>query len=124
MYEVMRYWDEDLPGWGEIERDFAAAWRTTPKFVASRSLKSVGPNASLVGEDVAAFARRLKAGMDGEIDVAGPALAGHLTELGLIDEYRLYFRLSCSAAASRFSLARGRRCGWSAARRWARTRCG
>jgi hypothetical protein len=24
MYEVMRYWDDDLPDWGEIEHDFAA----------------------------------------------------------------------------------------------------
>jgi riboflavin biosynthesis pyrimidine reductase len=36
--------------------------------------------------------RRLKAEVEGEIDVAGPELAGGLTELGLIDEYRLYFR--------------------------------
>jgi riboflavin biosynthesis pyrimidine reductase len=28
----------------------------------------------------------------GEIDVAGPSLAASLTDLGLIDEYRLYFR--------------------------------
>jgi hypothetical protein len=25
MYEVMRYWDEDLPDWGAEERDFATA---------------------------------------------------------------------------------------------------
>jgi dihydrofolate reductase len=92
MYEIMRYWDEDQPDWGEIERDFAAAWRKQPKWVASRSLKSVGANATLVGDDIEAFARRLKAQVDGEIDVAGPDLAGSLTELGLIDEYRLYFR--------------------------------
>ena len=30
--------------------------------------------------------------MDGEIDVAGPALAASLTDLDLIDEYRLYLR--------------------------------
>jgi len=36
--------------------------------------------------------RRLKQDVEGEIDVAGPALAGSLTDLGLIDEYRLYFR--------------------------------
>jgi riboflavin biosynthesis pyrimidine reductase len=28
--------------------------------------------------------------LQGEIDVAGPNLAGSLTSLGLIDEYRLY----------------------------------
>jgi riboflavin biosynthesis pyrimidine reductase len=31
----------------------------------------------------------LKAGHDGEIEVAGPGLAKSLTELGLIDEYRI-----------------------------------
>jgi dihydrofolate reductase len=58
----------------------------------SRSLKSVGPNATLVGNDIEAFVRRLKAEVDAEIDVAGPELVGSLTDLGLIDEYRLYFR--------------------------------
>jgi dihydrofolate reductase len=92
MYEIMRYWDEDRPEWGEIERDFAAAWRAQPKWVASRSLTSVGANATLVGDDIEAFVRRLKADVEGDIDVAGPDLAGSLTELGLIDEYRLYVR--------------------------------
>jgi dihydrofolate reductase len=58
----------------------------------SRSLKSVGANATLVAGDVEAFVRRLKAEVEGEIDVAGPELAGCLTDFGLIDEYRLYFR--------------------------------
>ena len=92
MYEVMRYWDEDQPDWDPIQHDFAAAWRTQPKWVASRTLKSVGPNATLVANDLEAVARRLKADLAGEIDVAGPELAGHLTDLGLIDEYRLYLR--------------------------------
>jgi riboflavin biosynthesis pyrimidine reductase len=34
--------------------------------------------------------RELKAERDGEIEVAGPDLAQSLTELGLIDEYRIY----------------------------------
>jgi riboflavin biosynthesis pyrimidine reductase len=58
----------------------------------SRSLKSVGPNATLVEGDLEAAVRGLKARLDGEIEVAGPELAGSLTELGLIDEYRLYLR--------------------------------
>ena len=49
-------------------------------------------NATLVGDDVEAFVRRLKADVEGDIDVAGPDLAGSLTDLGLIDEYHLYFR--------------------------------
>ena len=90
MYEVMRYWDEDLPEWGAEERDFAAAWRRQPKWVVSRSLKSVGPNATLVEGDIETVIQGLKAQLVGEIEVAGPYLAGSLTHLGLIDEYRLY----------------------------------
>jgi dihydrofolate reductase len=92
MYEVMRYWDEDQPEWDAGDHNFAAVWRAQPKWIVSRSLKSVGPNATLVGDDVEAFVRKLKAEVDGQIDVAGPELAGSLTDLGLIDEYRLYFR--------------------------------
>jgi dihydrofolate reductase len=92
MYEVMRYWDEDRPEWDPEELDFAAAWRRQPKWVVSRSLKSVGPNATLVGDDLEAAIRGLKAQFGGEIEVGGPDLARSLTDLGLIDEYRLYFR--------------------------------
>jgi dihydrofolate reductase len=90
MYEVMRYWDEDRPEWGAEEHDFAAAWRSQPKWVVSRSLKSVGPNASLVEEDLETMIRGLKVSLVGEISVSGPDLARSLTDLGLIDEYRLY----------------------------------
>ena len=89
-YEIMRYWDEDRPEWGAAEREFAAAWRRQPKWVVSRSLTSVGPNAALVGEDLEAAVRALKAGHEGEIQVAGPELAHSLGQLGLVDEYRLY----------------------------------
>ncbi|MCC6316541.1 MAG: dihydrofolate reductase family protein [Gemmatimonadaceae bacterium] len=90
MYEVMRYWDDDHPEWGADEHAFAAAWRSQPKWVVSRSLTSVGPNATLVGHDLASAIRRLKAERDGEIEVAGPDLAQSVAELGLIDEYRIY----------------------------------
>lgn len=92
IYELMRYWDEDRPEWDAGDHEFAAAWRAKPKWVVSRTLKSVGPNATLVQGDLGAVVRGLKAMLDGEIDVAGPELAGSLTALGLIDEYRLYFR--------------------------------
>ena len=58
MYEVMRYWDDDQPDWDAVERDFAAAWRATPKWVVSHTLESVGPNAALVRDDAGAFVRR------------------------------------------------------------------
>ena len=90
MYEIMRYWDDDHPDWDADERAFAAAWRDQPKWVVSRSLRSVGPNAWLVSDDLERAIRELKAEREGEIEVAGPTLAQSLTELGLIDEYRIY----------------------------------
>jgi dihydrofolate reductase len=90
LYEVMRYWDEDHPELDAEEREFAAAWRRQPKWVVSRSLKSVGPNATLIADDLEGTVRRLKAEVAGEIEVGGPDLAQSLTDLGLIDEYRIY----------------------------------
>jgi dihydrofolate reductase len=90
MYEIMRYWDDDQPEWDADEHAFAAAWRNQPKWVVSRSLKEVGPNATLVGDDLEGAIRQLKAEREGEIEVAGPNLAQSLTEIGLIDEYRIY----------------------------------
>ena len=75
MYDVMRYWDDDHSEWGAAERAFAAAWRSQPKWVISRSIKSVGPNARLVEDDLEGVIRQLKAERDGEIEV---------------DEYRIY----------------------------------
>lgn len=90
MYEVMRYWDDDSPDWDADEREYAAAWRSKPKWVVSRSLASVGPNATLVSDDLESVMRRLKAELTGDVEVAGPELANSLGELGLIDEYQIY----------------------------------
>jgi dihydrofolate reductase len=90
MYQVMRYWDDEHPEWDAGEQAFAAAWRNQPKWVVSRSLTSVGPNARLIKDELDGAIRKLKAERDGEIEVAGPNLAQSLTELGLIDEYRIY----------------------------------
>ncbi|MBR0641954.1 dihydrofolate reductase family protein [Plastoroseomonas hellenica] len=90
LYEVMRYWDEDHPEWSAERHEFAAAWRSQPKWVVSRSLQSVGPNATLIGDDIETVIRGLKARLVGEIQIGGPDLARSLTDLGLIDAYRLY----------------------------------
>lgn len=90
MYEVMRYWDDDQADWDESEREYAMVWRKQPKWVVSRSLRSAGPNATLIANDIEAAIRGLQARLAGEIEVAGPELAGSLTALGLIDEYQLY----------------------------------
>ena len=90
LYEIMSYWDEDHPEWDEARREFAEAWRRQPKWVVSRSLKSVGPNATLLEGDLKQAIGRVKAEVAGEIEVGGPVLARSLGDLGLIDEYRIY----------------------------------
>jgi dihydrofolate reductase len=92
MYEIMRYWDEDAPEWDADDREFAAAWRSRPKWVVSHSLKSVGPSATFVADDFEKAIRGLKADLAGDILVGGPGLAHSLTQAGLIDEYQLYLR--------------------------------
>lgn len=95
LYEVMRYWDgddwdQDDPAQGPALRAFAEAWRAMPKWVVSQSLTSVGPNATLISDDIEAAVRKLKAEHSGEIEVGGPKLAASLSKLGLIDAYQLF----------------------------------
>lgn len=91
IYELMRYWETPQPDWDEDHRAFAAAWLAQPKWVVSTTLASVGPNAMLVSQDVEAVARRVKTEVNGEVAVSGTVLAHSLGEMGLIDEYRLYY---------------------------------
>ena len=91
LYEIMRYWEQGDPDWTPAEQDFADAWLKMPKWVASRTLTSVGPNATLMTGDLETAVRKLKAEVEGEIDVGGAVLAQELGEKGLIDEYRLYY---------------------------------
>ena len=102
IYEIMSYWDQDQPGWDDAEHAFAAAWRKMLKWVVSRSLSSVGPNATLLPEDFLSEIRRLKSELNGKIRVAGPVLAQSLTEAGLIDEYQLYFYPAVMGSGSPF----------------------
>jgi dihydrofolate reductase len=90
MYEVMRYWDDDHAEWDVEEQAYAAAWRNLPKWIVSRSLRSVGPNATLVADEVKRVIADLRQTREGEIEVAGPSLAHSLSQLGLIDEFRIY----------------------------------
>ncbi|MGD9968347.1 MAG: dihydrofolate reductase family protein [Hyphomonadaceae bacterium] len=94
LYELMRYWDgddwdQDGGDTGDL-RAFAEAWRAMPKWVVSKSLKQVGPNATLISEDFETAIRKLKAERDGEIEVGGPKVAASLAKLGLIDEYHIF----------------------------------
>ena len=94
LYELMSYWDSDA--WNQDDRPqddlraFAEAWRAMPKWVVSKSLKEVGPNATLISADFETAIRKLKAEREGEIEVGGPKLAAGLAKLGLIDEYHIF----------------------------------
>lgn len=90
-YELMRYWDDDQAEWSPEDREFAVAWRNQPKWVVSSTLDTVGPNTSLIKGDLETAIRDLKSGHTGEISIAGPELARSVTQMGLVDEYRLYF---------------------------------
>jgi dihydrofolate reductase len=92
MYEAMIFWDspDRETGATEVERDFARAWRATPKIVFSTTLRQVGHNARLVNGDVETTVRSLKSETDGLINVGGADLAACLARAGLIDEYWLY----------------------------------
>jgi len=89
-YEIMRYWETDDPEWTADFQEFADVWRRQKKWVVSRTLKSVGPNATLIASDVEATVRRLKSEIEGELEVSGPDFAGQMTRAGLVDEFRLY----------------------------------
>lgn len=89
VYELMRYWESDQPGWGDAEREFAQAWRAQKKWVVSQSLTGVGPNATLISSDIQATVHRLKDQLPGQVDVSGTILTQSLADWGLMDEYRL-----------------------------------
>jgi dihydrofolate reductase len=92
MYDVMEYWDTlDLedPATSDVERDFAEAWRETPKHVVSRNRPALRANADLVDGDVVDAVRRLKEGDGPPIELGGGAeLLATFAGAGLIDTYR------------------------------------
>lgn len=90
MDEVMRHWENDQPGGGEVEADFATAGRKTPKWVASCTLQAAGPDVGRTSDDLGSVVAELKRSVEGEIEMAAPTLVTSLTALGLIDEDRLY----------------------------------
>jgi dihydrofolate reductase len=87
----MRYWEtaaED-PSLADHMLEFAAVWNATPKVVCSRTLESVGPNATLLKEGAAEEVTRLKREPGKDLFVGGAGLASALIERDLVDEYRL-----------------------------------
>ena len=100
VYQLMTYWQDDQPDWGEAEREFAAAWRAQRKWVVSQTLTAVGPNATLLSSDVETRVRALKQELPGQVDVSGTVLVQSLSDWGLMDEYRLLYH-PCALGSGR-----------------------
>ncbi|MCW2616772.1 MAG: deaminase [Frankiales bacterium] len=92
LYETMRYWetaDQD-PSLSDLEREFAALWRSLPKVVFSTTLAFVEDGYRLADGGLAAEVARWRAEPgEGDIAIGGAALAAEAAELGLVDEYGL-----------------------------------
>jgi dihydrofolate reductase len=92
LYEVMAgHWPtaESDPDATPVEIDFARIWNATPKYVFSSTLQEVVPGSRLVRGDPVDEFPRIRAEVDGDIEVGGPTLAAAFIERDLVDEYRL-----------------------------------
>ena len=93
LYETMVYWEtaeQRNPSLSDYELEFARTWQQLPKIVFSTTLGRVDGNATLARDGVAEEVARLTQQSGGEVAVGGAGLAATCTELGLIDEYRLF----------------------------------
>lgn len=82
-------WDENEDG---LQGELTRRYNRIPKYVASRTLTELGwRNSHLLGIDLAAEVRELRAAPGGEIRVWGSTrLIRTLAEHDLVDEYRLF----------------------------------
>jgi dihydrofolate reductase len=105
MYELLAgFWTtagED-PRATPVVVDFAGIWNAVAKVVFSSTLKEVGVNARLVGDDAPTEVARLKAQPGGDLFVGGAALGGSLLRAGLVDEVGLYVYPIVVGAGTRF----------------------
>jgi dihydrofolate reductase len=93
VYQMMEsHWPtaDERPESSEAEREFARIWRKTPKIVYSRTLESVGPNATLVREVVPDEVRELAANAPGDLSLGGAEIVAEFLRHGLVDEFWMY----------------------------------
>ncbi|WP_285621110.1 dihydrofolate reductase family protein [Actinoallomurus iriomotensis] len=87
------YWptaDADPETTDEHARSFAPYWRRTPKVVVSRTLEKAAWDARVIGANLAEEVAELKRGPGKDILLTGGAeVAASLTDLGLLDDYRI-----------------------------------
>src|ERR1700694_3710049 len=92
LYEAMSYWETAAArsSLSAAELEFAHIWKELPKIVFSTTLEKVQGKSRLVKEGVAEAVAALKRQPGDDLAVGGAGLASALTELGLIDEFRLF----------------------------------
>jgi dihydrofolate reductase len=91
LYETMCYWKTDQ-NFDKAELEYAKVWNQKPNVVFSRTLESVASNDRLVRDNIAQEVNELKKGPGKYMTVGGGEIASSFIKLGLIDEYRFYFR--------------------------------
>jgi dihydrofolate reductase len=104
LYEEMTFWEtaDENPAAAEHELEFARIWKSLPKIVFSQSLDRVEGNATLATAGIADEVARLKEQPGKDLAVGGAGLATTFTELGLIDEYRLFVSPVVLGGGTRF----------------------
>jgi dihydrofolate reductase len=92
LYDEMTYWEtaDQNPAAADHELEFARIWQGLPKIVFSTTLERVEGNARLATGSIADEVATLKAQPGEDLAVGGAGLAATCTELGLVDEYRLF----------------------------------
>ena len=93
MYETMVAWETDpgLAASSAYAKEFAEIWQQADKIVFSKTLESASTERTSIERDFDAGAiRQLKAATAGDLSVAGPGLAAHAFEAGLVDECQLF----------------------------------
>lgn len=93
MYETMSSWETDrtLAEESPILRDYAQIWQSAEKVVYSKTLQAVATARTRIEREFEpASVRQMKASAEADISIAGPDLAQHAFEAGLVDECRLY----------------------------------
>ncbi|MDX3379664.1 dihydrofolate reductase family protein [Streptomyces sp. ME02-6991-2A] len=92
-YQLMEeFWptaDQDPANDGPMA-EFAGIWRDMPKYVYSRTLKSVGPGATLLREVDRDEVCAVRDAAAGDLIVGGADLVETFRRLDLVDEYRVY----------------------------------
>jgi dihydrofolate reductase len=89
--QMAAYWPTaDTATADDHARAFAPFWRRTPKVVVSRTLETAGWDARVIGRNLAEEVAELKRRPGGDILLTGGAeVAASLSELGLLDDYRV-----------------------------------